>query len=130
MRKKSRILPLLLTLILAFCLTAQAAVPPQITPLWNSATSCPAPTLIFSGEEANCSASVYAKSGAEIDGTLTLYHGTAKVASWPVSGTTSANVSGSCDVESGESYMLQLYVVVSGPNGTDKITKTTTGTCP
>lgn len=130
MRKKTRILPMLLTLILAFSMTAQAAVPPQITPQWNSVDRCPAPTLTFSGEEANCSAAVYAESGAEIDGTLTLYHGTAKVASWPFSGTTSANVSGSCDVISGESYMLQLYVVVTGPSGTDKITKTTTGTCP
>lgn len=130
MRKKTRILPLLLILILAFSLTAQAAMPPHITPLWNSTASCPAPTLSFSGEKAVCLASVQAYSGAEIEGTLTLFHGTTEVDSWPISGTTSAKVSGSCDVESGESYMLHLYVVVDGPGGIDKITKTTTGTCP
>lgn len=127
MQKKKGLIPLFLVLVLVLGLTVQAA---EIMPLWNSTTQCNAPKLDFSGETAICSATVRSLTGSEIEGTLTLFHGTTEVDSWPISGTTSAKVSGSCDVESGEGYLLHLYVVVDGPGGIDKITKTTSGTCP
>ncbi len=123
--KTRKILPLLALLTLTLSLTAQAALN------WNSTTYC-APTLKISGTTAACSAEVRAASGSTIEGTLTLYRTGAAdvyVASWPVSGTTSVNVSGSHGVTRRQSYKLVLDVTVDGPNGVDEITKSATATC-
>lgn len=86
------------------------------------------PELYFDGTTAVCSVSCRAdNAGDDVEATLTLYQGEKYVDSWSDSGTGRVFVSGSCEVESGKSYKLVLDYSI---NGTAKLPKTTTGTCP
>jgi len=86
----------------------------------------PSVTLNFSGTTANCSGSVR-DYGNYIDATLTLYQGGTQVASWPVSGNSSASNSGTANCVSGLTYTLTL----SGTSGgVSFIPASVTKTCP
>lgn len=118
-----------LALLMMLSITASAL---SVSPRWNATGSCD-PTLIISGTTATCQAEVIGDSDAKISGTMTLYRVSGGneyyVNSWSVSGTRRAYVSKTCTVKSGETYRLVINVTVSGSNGSDNITVSTSKTC-
>lgn len=79
------------------------------------------PTLSISGTTASCILRVDADERADIEGTLTLYRGSAEVESWDISGTTSVRFSGTAKVTRGYTYKLVADLTVTGANGTDDV---------
>lgn len=130
MKKTRRRIPaLFLALALMLSVAASAATPSAASPMYNVTTKC-SPTLTITGTRATCRLSVTAQAGADIDGTLTLYESGMEVMSWPVSGTTSVQMSQSWSVLSGHSYTLTADITVEGAGGTDHIIKSASATCP
>lgn len=117
MKKMSFALAILLLLVLT--LSAQAAE-------FRIAGSIP--ELYFDGTTAVCSVSCRADNAKDkVEATLTLYQGETYIDSWSNSGTGRVFISEKCGVESGKSYKLVLDYSI---NGTVKLPKTVTGTCP
>ena len=69
--------------------------------------------LTFSGTTANCMLTVKS-SGAAIDATLKLYHGTTMIDSWSASGTGSVTIGETHNCVSGQTYRLEAEVTVNG----------------
>lgn len=103
---KKRMIPLALALVmlLALCISANAA-----EPRFQGVT----PTLTFSGTTANCSVNIV-DPGAEINATITLWNGSRVVDSWSGSGVSVLYVSGSCLVSEGVTYTLKVTGMVDG----------------
>lgn len=126
---QKRLTAVTLALFLILSITANAM---PIQPRWNVTDSCD-PTLIISGTKATCQAEVWAESGADIDGTMTLYRisggSQSYVNSWSFSGTSYVFSSKSCTVTKGYTYKLVVDVTVEGSNGSDNITVSTSKVC-
>jgi len=94
----------LLSIILAIAIVFSLCVPAlAVEPRANTVS----PSLTFSGTTANCSVTISAVN-KDISATLWLWHGDDLVASWSDSGETFVGISGSADVEKGETYMLTV----------------------
>lgn len=86
------------------------------------------PSLSFEGTTAICYVNCRGdKTTDRISATLTLYHNGTYVDSWSGSGTFRVPVSGECEVESGETYELELTWSV---NGVSQLSRSVTNTCP
>ena len=111
-----KLIPITLALVLLFTVTVSAATMVANTDV----------TLSFSGTTASCSGTVR-DAGKYINATLTLYQGGMQVASWPVTGSSSASNSGTANCVSGLSYTL----VLSGTSGgVSFVPASVTKTCP
>lgn len=116
---KKRILAVVLLLVLALSLSAQATSP---------RIAAGRPRLSFSGTTASCL--VDYKSGNSTDklsATLTLWQGSTRVDSWTDSGTGRVTISEQCAVKSGKDYKLTLTWSL---NGTAQSAVSVTGRCP
>lgn len=100
---KKSLFPLLLVLIMATSITANASLrAKQVTP-----------TLTFSGTTATCK-SVIMDSGQRIDATMELWCGRTLVDSWSGSATSLLTLTGTCNVESGSTYTLKISGTIGG----------------
>ena len=70
-------------------------------------------SLSFSGGSASCSASI-SDAGKTISATMELWHGSTMLASWSDSDTSSVQLSGSINVNSGQTYTLVVYGTING----------------
>ena len=102
---RKRVFALTLILVFLLSMTAYAAEPKNIAPIY--------PSLSFSGTTANCSVSV-TEAGADISVTLTLYRGWSVIGSWSGSGEDYVKVSGSAAVKDGLEYRLVATGTIDG----------------
>lgn len=128
MQKKVKTFTLFLILALLLNIVASATSVPPNSPDYNVTTRCD-PSILFSGVQATCKLTVRGLSGCTITGTLTLYHDTTEIASWPITGTTRVEFSDTCTVTKGLSYTLVAELTVTGESGTDNLREYVTKTC-
>jgi len=103
---KKRSLALILVIVLATTITAQAA---------QARLNHVIPMLSFSGTTANCEADVTAnRTSDEIDVTMTLWQGNTPLKSWVTSGTGSVFLSKTYSVEKGKTYTLTVDATING----------------
>ncbi len=101
---KKRIIPMILVVILALAVSAQAAEP---------RLGKVSPSLSFSGNTANCY--VYVSSGDDpIRATMKLWCGSNLIGTWSDSGTGDVVLSASPTVVRGRSYTLEAYGTIDG----------------
>ena len=113
---KKRFLTLFLALMFVFSINAFAAEPR------NAIIN---PTLTFRGTTATCAVTI-TDFGSDIEATITLYHGRQIVDSWSGEGTNVLTINGSCEVEDGETYTLEVTGKIDNVSFTP-VTKN--GTC-
>lgn len=120
MRKSCLILAVLLLVFLTIPAYAAGTVEPRAYTAH--------PTLTFTGTTAKCNVVCKGEMASDrISATLTLYHEGEYVDSWSASGNFRVSISGECEVDSGETYVLE---VVWSVNGSGWMSDTTTNTCP
>ena len=114
-----KFLAVLLVVLLAFPINAQAAAPRAITA---------APTISYSGTTATCTATIVAGNSTDaIQATLTLYHGTSITTRWTASGQGYLITSRDVAVIRGWTYRLEVEYFVNGQRMT---TATVEKECP
>ncbi len=115
-------------LFLALLLLISLSVPAYATETVEPRAYAANPTLSFEGTTAICYVNCRSDNTSDrISATLTLYHGNTIVDSWSASGGFRVPVSGECEVESGETYVLELTWTV---NGSSRVGGSVTKTCP
>lgn len=114
---KKRIMLLTVALIFLFVLNASGI---------ESRVSTVTPRLTFEGTTAKCSVAIV-DSGKEIDATMSLWRGNAKVGSWSGTGQSFLSLSEECTVAKGKEYTLKVSGTIGGVSfQSTPITKT----CP
>ena len=101
--KKYAEIAVLMIMVLAFSITAEAAVKAQQA----------YPTLRISGSTATCKLKI-SKSGAYINATLELYRDGVPIVSWSQSGYDSVLISETYTVSSGHTYYVYAYGTAGG----------------
>ena len=101
-----KFLAVLLVVLLAFPINAQAVMPRVISA---------APSISYNGTTATCSATIIANSSTDtIQATLTLYHGTSITTRWTASGQGYLHTSRDVVVIRGWTYRLEVEYTVNG----------------
>ena len=116
------------SLILAVLLLVSLTIPAYAAGTAEPRAYATNPTLYFDGTTAKCNVTCMGdKASDRVSATLTLYHEGEYVDSWSASGNFRVPVSGECEVDSGETYVLEVTWSV---NGSSRPSVSVTNTCP
>lgn len=119
-QNKRKIVGIVLTTFLCFCLQSISVKATEIMPLYENTSSCVS-TLSFSGRSATCRITIAGKSGTtRISGTLKLRDKTARktVKKWTISKNGAfCNESKTATVQSGHKYKLLFTGTIYNSNG-------------